>query len=72
MNIIASNLYKALIKAGVEENLAEKASLEVAESTRKVSDLEVQVKIMQVKLNVLITIVIAFFATFIGTILTKF
>ncbi|MFL1781428.1 hypothetical protein ABSA28_01153 [Candidatus Hepatincolaceae symbiont of Richtersius coronifer] len=71
MTISASNLYKALKKAGVEEDLAEKASSEVAESTKKVSELESQVKIISVKLNIAITILITFFATFIGTLIVK-
>jgi len=71
MTIISANLFKALKQAGVPEDLAEKASSEVAESTKKVTTLETQVKIMQVKLNILITLIIAFFATFIGYILTK-
>ena len=76
MTTIASNLYKALKEAGVKEELAEKASHEVAESTRLVleqdtkidalhNDMRVVFEKQNAKINILITLNVAMISGFI-------
>ncbi len=74
MTIISANLYKALKEAGVKEELAEKASVEVAESTKTVTALEHKVDRLETKMNILITLNVtvigAFIATLMGVVFT--
>ena len=74
MTIISANLFKALKQAGVPEDLAEKASSEVAESTKKVLEqnnkldkLDARIDKIESKLNILLTINIAVLASFMAT-----
>ncbi len=80
MPIISANLYKALKKAGVEEDLAEKASVEVAESTKLVLEqkndiTEIKSEInslkqeIRIKFNILITVNVAVLGAFIATLM---
>ncbi|MFL1780845.1 hypothetical protein ABSA28_00548 [Candidatus Hepatincolaceae symbiont of Richtersius coronifer] len=83
MSIISANLYKALKEAGVREELAEKASLEVAEATKTVLEqnnaiieVKTDIKELKAKVNILITLNVAvlsaFFATMMGILFTLF
>jgi len=79
MAVVSLDLLKALKKAGVEDKLAEKAALEVAESTKlvnkqdkKIDALANKIDVLSTKVNIIITILVAFFATFVGTTLVKF
>lgn len=63
---------------GLEDKLAEKVALEVVESAKlvnkqdkKIDALVAKVDLLSAKLNIMINILIAFFATFIGTLLAK-
>lgn len=81
MTIISANLYKALKEAGVKEELAEKASVEVAESTKivlqqknDITEIKAEIGVLKAKMNILITLNVtvigAFIATLMGVVFT--
>ena len=76
MTVIASKLYKALKILGIDDELAEQASAEVAESTKIVleqkvnlAELKSDIKELRTNVKILITLNVAMLA---GMILTVF